>query len=871
MMHTTTSIGHDNWRPTMDKTMRSHGLRLASILLLILGLIGALTGRAHAAGTTIASFYPATSAADTAWKSSATAPPPPRTTTFPSGTRLLYMYVDARGAVAHSTQYVIVVHDQSGATFLTHGPFTFPYKDTLLMSPLAAPHGTYPDGSYSADLRVDGSQVASTSFTVGAPPAKITMFYTTTKAAYDNWPKLHFAPPPRVTTFPHGLSVIAFYYSYQGAQPNKSHVKVVITTQSGAPVATAGPFVLPSASSSQMSYKKAPSGAYPDGSYHVTLMSGGSAAASGAFTVGSTAPPVKAVAFYTATKAADDAWRASSSPAAPPKTSVFPHGTTLVAFYFHYLGARPHATQFSIIVHGPSGGTYVSSGPYTLLYTDGYDMDKVTPPSGGAYPDGTYSADLILAGRVSAHTTFTIRSVSAINVQTFYPATKAAYDAWNASNTAPPPPHTTTFRSGTTVVAFYFAYTNATVNLTQFTIVVHNQSGATVATHGPYALTLKNALHMSLVDAPAGHAYADGSYSADLLIDGKVVKSAAFTVAPQGVSVTSFYPATLQAYTTWMNATNAAAPPQTTSFSTGATTVAAYFVFSGGTANKTLFKVVVRDHTGGVFATDGPYTLSANAGAHMSKVQAPFGTPYPNGAYRVDLDVDNKVVSSAFFTVGTQPSAQACSSSDVVATCIEPSVLRLHANLPNNQEAEGTGFVIQSDASGTYLLTNKHVVDGATAATMTAISPNGHTQYRVLAIQATTAAEGTAGDLAVIKIQSTSLRPLTWGDSNHLRLLERVYSIGYGDAFNLPGPPSVTEGSISALHRDMGDGYGAVWIQHQSFINHGNSGGPLLDEHFNVVGVNTLSPNGTQGIFLAIPSSLAEQTARQLISQIQGH
>ena len=65
----------------------------------------------------------------------------------------------------------------------------------------------------------------------------------------------------------------------------------------------------------------------------------------------------------------------------------------------------------------------------------------------------------------------------------------------------------------------------------------------------------------------------------------------------------------------------------------------------------------------------------------------------------------------------------------------------------------------------------------------------------------------------------------------------------------------------------MGDGYGPVWIQHQSFINHGNSGGPLLDEQYHVIGVNTLSPKGTQGIFLAIPASLAQPTARQLIAK----
>ena len=185
-------------------------------------------------------------------------------------------------------------------------------------------------------------------------------------------------------------------------------------------------------------------------------------------------------------------------------------------------------------------------------------------------------------------------------------------------------------------------------------------------------------------------------------------------------------------------------------------------------------------------------------------------------------------------------------------------------------QAEGTSFVIQSDASGTYLLTNKHVVEGATPKTMVAISPDGQVTYNVLAIRQNSADTGTPGDIAIVKLQPTSLRPLTWGDSSKLRLLQKVISMGYGDAFDLPGPPSVTEGAISALNRDLGDGFGGVWIQHQSFINGGNSGGPLLDDTYHVVGINTLSLKDTQGIFFAIPSNLARQTAGQLIASMGG-
>jgi S1-C subfamily serine protease len=104
---------------------------------------------------------------------------------------------------------------------------------------------------------------------------------------------------------------------------------------------------------------------------------------------------------------------------------------------------------------------------------------------------------------------------------------------------------------------------------------------------------------------------------------------------------------------------------------------------------------------------------------------------------------------------------------------------------------------------------------------------------------------------------------------------ETVASIGYGMAFQLAGPPSVTEGVVSAVGRDLGDGFGPVWLQHQSAINAGNSGGPLLDMEGHVVGVNTLSMDqlasgqSVQGMFFAIPANLAQSTAARLSAQIQ--
>jgi len=211
-----------------------------------------------------------------------------------------------------------------------------------------------------------------------------------------------------------------------------------------------------------------------------------------------------------------------------------------------------------------------------------------------------------------------------------------------------------------------------------------------------------------------------------------------------------------------------------------------------------------------------------------------------------------------------------------VVACVQASVLRVDIHL-SDSEVQGSAFVVRSDNTGTYLLTNKHVVEGATLGGTRIIAPNGHTTYRVLGIQVGAGKAGSAGDLAIIRLARTTLRPLAFSTS--VSSGQTVASIGYGLAFQLGGAPSVTEGIVSAVGRDLGDGSGSVWIQHQSTINQGNSGGPLLDMQGDVVGVNTLSidqlpgdggaSQTVQGAFFAIPASIAQGVADRLIGQIQ--
>ena len=174
-------------------------------------------------------------------------------------------------------------------------------------------------------------------------------------------------------------------------------------------------------------------------------------------------------------------------------------------------------------------------------------------------------------------------------------------------------------------------------------------------------------------------------------------------------------------------------------------------------------------------------------------------------------------------------------------------------------QAQGSGFVY--DGAG-HIVTNQHVVDGATSISVRFW--NGAT-YRAKVV-------GTdpSTDLAVIDVDAPSslLHPLSLGDSSSLEVGDGVVAIG--SPFGLKG--TVTTGIVSALDRtiDAPNNFtisGA--IQTDAAINHGNSGGPLLDSDGHVIGINAQiesDSGGNDGVGFAIPSSIVQRVAQQLIS-----
>jgi putative serine protease PepD len=175
-------------------------------------------------------------------------------------------------------------------------------------------------------------------------------------------------------------------------------------------------------------------------------------------------------------------------------------------------------------------------------------------------------------------------------------------------------------------------------------------------------------------------------------------------------------------------------------------------------------------------------------------------------------------------------------------------------------EGAGSGFVI--DPRG-YILTNFHVVQNAQNISVT-LGDRSHYDAKFVGAD-------ERNDIALIKIdpKDKKLPALTMGDSDSLQVGQRVLAIGNPFGFQ----STLTTGVVSALGRTVQTGQTTVIdgaIQTDAAINQGNSGGPLLNSHGEVIGINSAiyTPSGTTaGIGFAIPISTARQIAQDLITE----
>ncbi len=171
------------------------------------------------------------------------------------------------------------------------------------------------------------------------------------------------------------------------------------------------------------------------------------------------------------------------------------------------------------------------------------------------------------------------------------------------------------------------------------------------------------------------------------------------------------------------------------------------------------------------------------------------------------------------------------------------------------ERATGTGVII--DQNG-YIVTNNHVVDGAYELSVTL--SNGEE------IPALLVGADPATDLAVVKIEKSSLPTAQMGNSDNLAVGEAAIAIGnpLGIAFS----QTVTVGVISAKERAINiNEHNFNFIQTDAAINDGNSGGPLVNLNGEVIGINTakIKISGVEGMGFAIPSNTVKMISRDLI------
>lgn len=167
----------------------------------------------------------------------------------------------------------------------------------------------------------------------------------------------------------------------------------------------------------------------------------------------------------------------------------------------------------------------------------------------------------------------------------------------------------------------------------------------------------------------------------------------------------------------------------------------------------------------------------------------------------------------------------------------------------------GSGTII--DPKG-YILTNNHVVGGAEKISVTLW--NGEI------LEGSPAGSCTTDDVAIVKVERKGLSVAELGDSDKLRVGQRVYAIG--NPFGLAGGPTVTTGVISAVKRTIESQTEVLenLVQTDAAINPGNSGGPLVSLEGKVVAINTALIPYAQGIGFAIPINSAKRCLTEIVT-----
>lgn len=237
-------------------------------------------------------------------------------------------------------------------------------------------------------------------------------------------------------------------------------------------------------------------------------------------------------------------------------------------------------------------------------------------------------------------------------------------------------------------------------------------------------------------------------------------------------------------------------------------------------------------------------------------------------------DTGEKSISSNIVTTPTSAKTSSGSMADIIENSAKSIVGITNYQQRNDpfsrqqgsvESGSGSGVIFKKAGSSAYIVTNNHVIEGASKVELSLY--NGEkTEAEVVGTDALT-------DLAVVKMDAKYATDIIdFGDSSVLRPGDQVLAIG--NPLGLDLSRTVTQGIVSAIDRSIAVSTSAgEWemnvIQTDAAINPGNSGGALINTEGKVIGINSLkiSQNGVEGLGFAIPSEDAVPIVNELIEK----
>lgn len=247
-----------------------------------------------------------------------------------------------------------------------------------------------------------------------------------------------------------------------------------------------------------------------------------------------------------------------------------------------------------------------------------------------------------------------------------------------------------------------------------------------------------------------------------------------------------------------------------------------------------------------------------------------FGTPYL--VQQIQYSLEYGKIKARYDAASVHISSDVAESvsrrSELVSNIVAPSVVHIHTAafdmesrshqrlLPESNlfpsRGQGSGIIVSEDG---YILTNRHVIEDSSVVYVHLADHSRHTA-KIIGVDKLT-------DLALIKIDKTDLIHIDWAPRDAVQVGTMVWAMG--SPFGLE--QSITYGIISATHRTakVGTLY-QDFLQTDAAVNPGNSGGPLINENGQLVGVNTaIVGDAYQGISFAVPGYVAKSVTDRLI------